>query len=440
MKIEMTVTPEYVKWGLWEGIRELIQNWKDADAKGNKGSLSYNEKTGILRLKNLGANIPRKALLLGFSDKRNAKGQIGQFGEGLKLGCLGLVKAGYNVRIRTGRETWKPMLTTSQKFPGQTVLAFDIRNGKKEAGMTEIIVERIAKEDWDQVKDLFLFLSDLSNERVIETSGGKILIDRPGDIYVKGIFVTKNDDMTCGYDINAKITDRDRGMVNSFDLQWQTSSMWKEAIQKHPGEVTKKVFEMLQHDKQDVAYMDNISYQDDKAVEAVVEAFEQEHGKDAVPARDLDEAKQMQFLGQKSVVVGESLKKIVEKKKGSIELKKRQLENAVVKRYSPDEINEAEWANLNKTIELVQLAIPEISLKNVEVVEFGAENLRGRYENGKALIRKSELASLQTCLFVGIHEWSHAAGGDGSKDFEDRLVDVSVRIILGLTVATEEKV
>ena len=433
MKIEMTVTPEYVKWGLWEGIRELVQNWKDADSKGFKGSISYKPETGILRLKNLGATLPRKALLLGFSDKRDAKGQIGQFGEGMKLGCLGLVKSGYNVRIRTGRETWKPMLTASVKFPGQTVLAFDIRNGKQDAGMTEIVIDKIDADKWEDIKKLFLFLCDLSGEKTIKTSVGTILLDRPGEIFVKGIFVQKCEEMMYGYDINSKITDRDRGMVNTFNLKWQTSTMWREALQKHPGEMSKKVFSMLEHDNPDTIYIDDQVYSDEAATEAVVDAFEEEYGNDACPAKDLAEAQQMQFLGQKAVVVGDSLKKIVERKKGSFELRMKQLEDAVTKRYSPHEISTEEWANLNKTIELVQIAIPEISLANVEVVEFGAENLRGRYENGKALIRKAELASLRTCLFVGIHEWSHAAGGDGTKDFEDRLVDVSVEIIMGLS-------
>lgn len=430
MKIEMTVTSDYVQWGLWEGIRELVQNWKDADAKGQIGRLSYKNET--LKLRNEGANLSRNVLLLGFSTKRGQDDQAGQFGEGLKLGCLGLVKHGCAVRIRTGAEQWKPELGESKKFPGQEVLIFDVRNGLKDLGKTEITVEGIPAERWEEIKNLFLFLSEIPDDKIIKCKSGSILLDpkRAGEVYVKGIFVDKAEGMQYGYDVNAKITDRDRGMVNSFNLKWEVGRMWTEAMAKGEKFVATRIFGMLNTGAPDTEYVE--SHGDPKTEEAVVEAFEEEYGAETLPVSDLAESREMQFLGQSTAVVDEKLRRIVEKKKGSTTAKKEALKNAVTKRYSAEEIAPEEWAILDKAMELVKIGVPSLGLEHVQVVEFGDTNLRGRYDNGTALIRRVELKDLRTALFVLIHECSHAAGDDGSQSFEHALLAVSVEIIMGL--------
>lgn len=432
MKIELTVTPDYVSWGLWEGIRELVQNWKDADTKGKVGKISYDPEKQTLKLRNEGAELSRNVLLLGFSTKRGHADQAGQFGEGMKLGCLGLVKHGCAVTIRTGAEQWKPELDESKKFPGQKVLIFDVRNGMKDLGKTEVTVSGIPPKRWKEISDLFLFLSEIPEEDIIRCKSGSILLDpnRAGEVYVKGIFVDKVAGMKYGYDVNEKITDRDRGMVNTFNLKWEAGRMWNEAMGKGEKFVAKRIFKLLDDGAPDAEYID--THSSIETEDAVVKSFEEEYGEDAIPVSDMAESREMQFLGQKTVVVDGSLRKIVERKKGSMEEKKEALRNAITKRYSADEITPEEWAILDRTVELVRVAVPVLSLKNVQVVEFGDTNLRGRFEDGVAMIRREELKSLRSALFVGIHEWAHAAGGDGSADHANAMLHVAVEIIMSI--------
>jgi hypothetical protein len=432
-RIALTVTKDYVPtWGLWEGAREFIQNYHDADIKGMVGRLSYDAETQTLKIRNEGARLSRNVMLLGFSTKREDEDQAGKYGEGLKLGCLALVKNGCSVTIRTGDEQWKPEIGESSQFPGQEVLIFEVKTGLKDLGRTEITIKGIPAERWEEISGLFLFLSEIPEDQIIKCKSGSILLDpkRAGEVYVKGIFVDKVKDMTYGYDVNQKITDRDRGMVDTFNLKWEVGRMWNEALAKGEQFVAKRVFKLLDDGARDAEYIENTA--DSKLPDAVADIFEEEYGKDTLPVSDLGESREMQFLGQKTAVVDVKLRRIVERKKGSINDRKEVLKNAVSKRYGADELTPEEWAILDKAIGLVRIALPKIELGQVQVVEFGGESLRGRFDNGVALIRRAELKELRTALFVLIHECAHAEGGDGDAGFEDALLKVSVEIIMGL--------
>ena len=99
MKVEMTLHSDYVpNWKTAEGIRELIQNARDGEKEYNAlMSVKYRRSSGTLIVRNDNVNIPREALLIGYSTKRNNEQLIGQFGEGLNLGILALVRDGMDV-------------------------------------------------------------------------------------------------------------------------------------------------------------------------------------------------------------------------------------------------------------------------------------------------------------------------------------------------------
>lgn len=438
-RVELTVHPNYTDWGLREGVREMVQNWKDGDRDGFAGSMDFDEKKGILRLTNEGAMLGREVLLIGFSTKRGRKDLAGQFGDGLDLGCLGLVRSGCSVKIRTGTERWIPAIEPSKGFPGQEVLAFRITPKMADLGKTEVEIGGLEGDRWTELKRHFLFIERPDPKEVIECEKGKILLARPGDIFVKGIWVARVEGFQYGYDVEEKITDRERGMVKSFDLKWETARMWSEVLSRGEDYLVKRVYQMLEKNRPDVEYVETQTY--GEGADKIVKEFEEEYGQDTVPVADLAQSRDMQLLGKKGAVVSEPLRKIVEKKKGETyqdTLKK--LKEAVAKRYSADELTPEEWAVLDKVLAVVRIGIPELDLKNVDVVEFSDESLRGRFENGKALIRRAELASLETAMFVAIHEWSHAAGGDGTPSFEDTMLMVSVKVIVGLIEGQEEKV
>lgn len=89
-------------WGVWEAIREIIQNGLDQQTTNsdNQVSVDYNQNTKILSISNKNSTLERKTLLLGASNKSEDKDTIGQFGEGYKIALLVLTKLGINVVIK----------------------------------------------------------------------------------------------------------------------------------------------------------------------------------------------------------------------------------------------------------------------------------------------------------------------------------------------------
>ncbi len=82
-KLELTISPDYVNWGVWACLREFLQNAKDGDTMGYPMTVRYkrraNAPDGIV-IKNDGFSLTKDTLVLGTSRKRGSEDQIGQFG------------------------------------------------------------------------------------------------------------------------------------------------------------------------------------------------------------------------------------------------------------------------------------------------------------------------------------------------------------------------
>jgi len=169
-RISLSLTATYApSWGLWEGIREMVQNWHDglleastasaekidpgapvkagnlrisaeheghfdfiakSDGIGSTlcctlGSCRYNTVLRQLLLVNRNVGIQRKSLLLGFSKKAMHSDVIGAFGEGMKVGALALLRRGLRFAILTRGEIWNFTLAVDPSF-GERVLSVDI--------------------------------------------------------------------------------------------------------------------------------------------------------------------------------------------------------------------------------------------------------------------------------------------------------------------------
>ena len=111
--IELSITPDYVNWGVWESVREIFQNAVDAHDIGNPMSYKYYPNQQMLVIANEGASIERRNLALGGSSKRSDSRQRGKYGEGMKLAWASLLERGYTVTIASQGETWKPCIEWS---------------------------------------------------------------------------------------------------------------------------------------------------------------------------------------------------------------------------------------------------------------------------------------------------------------------------------------
>lgn len=434
MKIELTIKTSYLpEWGIWEGLRELVQNGRDAEVE-LAAKLTVTRYKNKLYIENDGCILPHQALLLGHTTKADRSDTIGRFGEGLKLGILALVRKGIIVRIRSGGEVWTPYLAKSEKFDAE-VLCFDISKGNVEKKRVRVEVEGIDEEAFGLLKDRFLFLTPPGKDEAVKTYSGTLLLGEKfkGKIFVKGIFVQVSPDLSYGYDITDASLDRDRKMVASWDLKWKTTSIWREASGARP-DLLPSLYDLLASAKKDIEGMDSATagYLDRSAQEAVAKKFRDLHGDEAVPVKSLAESTDIEHLGKRGVIVADQLAAVLATTLGTVETVKAALKEEVIKTYGRHEISDPEWASLTEAIALVGAVVPSCTLASVEVCDFRDPKILGQHKNGKSYISKAQLLDSEETLATLVHEVAHGAGGDGEHSHVATIEDIWKGIVRNL--------
>jgi len=418
MKIELSIKVDYLpEWHAWEGLRELLQNARDAREEfGASLEVTHSGKT--LTIRSVGASLSHRDLLLGQTSKVGRSDLAGKFGEGLKLGVLALVRAGHKIKIRTGGEIWTPVIQQSDTFH-EDVLVFQIRKARKEDPVeaVDIRIDGVDKETWDKLRPRLLFLCELPEDGAVRTPSGTLILDPAytGNVFVKGIFVNHDPDLVYGYDFADADVDRDRKMVASWDLKWKCRQIWQNAAASRP-DLLAKFNHLLVEQKADLAGVDDWSAdQLPKEVrEYVAEQFQAQFGQGAVPVSNLSESAEVEHLGRQGIVVHKGLGAVLGSVLGSPETLKEQLRNETVRKYGWHELSDAEKESLREAIELVGKVVP-VSLDEIDVADFRDERMMGLYENGRVLLAKKNLADRDTTLETLVHEVAHREGGDGSK-------------------------
>jgi hypothetical protein len=419
MKYELTIDATYLddkRWGVGAGIREFLQNGRDAEIE-QQAPLTVTHYNNTLRIENEGAVLSRDALLLGRSTKRDRQDVLaGKWGEGLKLGALALVRAGYPVTIRNGGEVWKPSIEASEKFEGREVLVFNVTTGREERNRVRVEIGNVTKEDWSAVKDHFLFL-DKREMNVVKTSEGALLRDPrfQGRIYVKGIFVQHDVSYSYGYDLFDAEVDRDRRIIASWDLQARLRRIWGEALASHP-DLLDEFYKLLDKNADDTKGVDKWSADSvpEAAAARIVEKFKETHGLNAVPVSNLSDSRDMEHLGKKGIVVSSGLGAVLGRLLGDAEAVKKSLREEVTRIWSWSDLDATEKSNLETAIGLVNPSA-RIDFLDIDVVDFRSAALYGQFKDGRQLLARSVLASRQETLATLVHEVAHRTGGDGDK-------------------------
>jgi hypothetical protein len=299
--IVLPIHRDYVPdWGKWEVVRELVQNAVDqARSDGDGCEFGYDHQRGRLEIYNQYATISRGSLLFGKTDKADDDRMRGQFGEGLKLAMLAGVREDMNVLVRTGRELWTPKIERVASFDTEECLVVEISKNNPQVDYVKVSV-RLSEDDWKTLKRRLLFIEKPKD--VIETSKGRIILDddHKGNVYSKGIFITHMEKLNFGYDLDSVKLDRDRRLVDVFDLQWILGTMFNEAIEKRPERMNLDVYKMIRDGKEDTRqfrYLGDVS-----SKERIADAFREEYGEDAVPVASASDVKDMERYGRKAVV------------------------------------------------------------------------------------------------------------------------------------------
>lgn len=311
-KIELTLAPNYVPtWTLIDAVRELFQNALDQQKQNseNEASWHYDDVTGVLTISNATSKLTAASLLLGQTTKADDKSTIGQFGEGYKIATLVLLREGKNVVFYNygAREVWRPRFVKSRRF-GTDILTFFIEKKaiweKVPSADLVITIDGIsADEYYDQIVPSNLHLrSDF--EVIEETEYGDVL-NLAGKVFVNGLYVCDYEPYTYGYNFKPEHIrlDRDRKMVNDFDLRWMASKMWSSSNN------TDKVLEMISEDNADVAFLKDVSYSK-KWHNLAAEKFKDVYGPEAIPVTSQEEMDSVP-TGYKGVVVNSNYSALV---------------------------------------------------------------------------------------------------------------------------------
>ncbi len=422
--IELTIDGSYLSgsngWAPADGIREIIQNAHDATVE-HGGELKVSHSDDRLVIENTGSKLPRQALLIGNTSKRDRQDMIGQYGEGLKFGALVLVRGGHKVTIRTGPEVWVPSIGPSEKFQGANVLRFQIDGGREDRLRTRIEIEGISKEFWDEIKDNFLFLYKREVPQV-ETDRGSVLTSEKfkGRVYVKGILVQADPKLRYGYNLFQVELDRDRRIIGRYDLAAELRNVWVEALAKRP-DLFEEFYRALDNNAPDVEGFDGWSSRkiSGEALDAAAAEFRGRFGTDAIPVMTLEESADIAHLGVRGIVVSSALHGVLVQRLDDKAKTKAKLADEVTKTYGWDDLGLAEKQNLTRAVGLVAKATTCISelLGTIDVVDFRSPTLEGLYKDNRILVAKKCLASRSKALEVVVHERAHATTGaaDGDK-------------------------
>lgn len=405
MKLELSVSSKYVAhWGRWEGVRDIAQNVRDAVVMhGAKQEFKYQENKKTLILASRGASIDTSTLLMGNSTKTENPEAAGQYGEGMKLAYLALVRSGCRVRVRTADEVWEPKIEPSEKFAGQDVLVVYTR---KVSHQDEVVtaIEGIELEEWALFKKRLLFLSPPKNS--IETSHGTILLDPElkGKLFVHGIYVQDLPKVAYGYDLHNVKVDRDRNMASSFDVGYETSRALAEAMQRPEWtELRRSFYESRISSRLDGSNF-SLAWAGEATKEILRDEFRRVHGEDAIPVGTEEMLKQLESFGVRAVVIRDmDLRNCLEGYQGSYLGKLEEIMRMPVVVHRRGDLPSDRAMNLVRAEQILLSAGYEVF---AQVVEFHEAHTMGQFDKVTGAISIAYKALETSALALGtlIHE------------------------------------
>jgi len=424
-QFEISVTEDYVPdWGLQAAVRELLQNAKDEEdaCPDHAMRISYSVRKKALTITSENVALDRAVLLLGETSKRRT-GARGQFGEGLALALLALVRGGYALRIENGPESWIPDIRYSDAW-GRSVMVVETRKLQQPRSHFQVQIDGVDQDDWVTLTRRCRFLPGADKDDItIVVNRDTIILNRPGDVFAKGLWVGKMPGLCAGYDLDAAEVDRDRRLVNTWTLQASLGRIWADAIAAVPGAIDHAV-PLIQRGAEDVAGLAaTFRYSATPvAKKAVADRFDVIHGSNAVPVTTTTDADKASAAGAKPVIVSQREREIVEAARGQtladvIAAGKRRIERTL----SPDDLAAAGVTERWRFIyELAGTLTAPAAPPPMSVVEFADAATIGMWTDDTVLIalRALQQSGPGQAVVTICHELAHAVATDHGLDHE----------------------
>jgi len=312
-KYELSISADYVpEWGTTEAVREFFQNAIDEETRdaSNKIFFEYDEEAGIIRIGNKHSDLDIKTLLFGVTTKKDEREMIGNHGEGYKIATVVLLRLGKTVVFQNycRKEIWRPRLVKSRKYDGIMVPTFFVEQTAiwKEVPEHSLIIEiaGITPEEYQGIKAANLHLQGTVED--MKTEYGSILKDQQyvEKVFVGGLYICNEPGLEVGINFKPSVVriERDRSMVNSFDIKWYAARMIEEL---KDAELTKRSLGYYTG-----TYIE--SYRVPGEIKDVVaKDFVNQYGAKAVPVSNQKDMDGMKKRGYKPVIVSESKKNVI---------------------------------------------------------------------------------------------------------------------------------
>lgn len=311
-KYELSISADYVpEWGIVEAVREFFQNALDEEVRdsSNKMFFSYDRENEKLTIGNKHSELDIKSLLLGNTSKNDNPETIGKHGEGYKIASTVLLRCGKQIVFNNycRREVWRPRLVKSRKYDGMLVPTFFVETAAVWEKVPEhsllIEIAGVTAEEYEQIRQSNLHLQKYEK---ITTMYGEILTEKSfsGKVYVGGLYICEEPKLDIGVNFKPNFVrlERDRSMVDSFDIQWYASRMVetsgaKEQIKKSMDSYSGKFI----YCECVPALLKN----------EIAEDFINENGAKAVPVANQKDLELMKKRGWKPVITSEIKRDVI---------------------------------------------------------------------------------------------------------------------------------
>lgn len=203
-------------WNTVSSLREFIANVFDANAE---YSIEYHN--GYAAIKDMGKGLSRQSFVFGKSTKSTEDDSaVGQFGEGIKMAILTLLRLDRKVWIDTVGTTVLPEKSVSNAYNAELMKLRFLPN--EQTIGTNIYIE-CSEEELNEAKSLFLKINGLSR---VDNN----IYEPEGKIFIVGLQTTKLDNLLFSYNIDDKtMTNRDRNIVETSLLQKNLIEIMREA-------------------------------------------------------------------------------------------------------------------------------------------------------------------------------------------------------------------
>lgn len=308
---------------------------------------------------NKNAELLPSTLLLGSGTKSGDGDMIGQHGEGYKLAMVALLREGFDVEVANNGKWWKPLMEYSETFGEQSLVVHE--RPMEEEQETPGLFFRISGDCRDIREKLEeSYLSEGCHEsRILGLAPEGV----DGKVYVGGLLVSSVANLRCSYNFapNAISLDRDRRMLHTWDVAYETSRLWN--IIDTDEELLQKLIEEDAPDVSRLADAVDITYA--VSGESTAPAYRsashyavrwQKENPKTFPVSSQEEAEQARSLGYKVRIVSKSMKKLLKKTIGffvpAAGAPRQRLQNIYDKiKYMLDEDQKQEFLDILEQLE-----------------------------------------------------------------------------------------